>query len=710
MIVKRIEINNFRSYYKENIFDFTDGLNLIVGANGDGKTAFYEALEWLFITDGTRKSDDKDISKKRADELIGNESDVVKVSMTYEHKGCIKTLEKLFRFTKAYNTDEITTSGFEFTLYEQNDVERTPLNGIHFDSDLPVEIRKYIMFKGESDLDVFQRTNALKSLIETFSDVRDFETYFSFMEFATAKATQAKDNAQKADRKNADRIKYLQQKIEETNGILSEIEKELADKEATVNNCDDLLRNVEQNAEASEMLKTLNRRIETKTHQRDETQKQINEDYTIDLLDNKWILMGFEPIAHEFTETVSKFDKLKRKLEKEFLVTLGVNNAIKKMQQQPEFVPLPVHIPGPQIMKEMLDEEVCKICGRKAPKGSDAWNFMLHKLEEYKESLKVEIEEDPDSKSLYANKYIEELQKRDNTLMDNLDSVTRIRKTITETINKNNNLHLQVKQLDGELNKEFEYKKTLLAQTDGLSEDQLLSQYQNITNWYEQKRKAESRIDILKRNRESQRQFLEDAQNELSSLAIDTPAQSYTLTWQMLKNISEAFKNAKEENKKRLMSRIEDEANQFMSKLNSDDFTGTIRIKERANGQGEAILMNSDDTRIYRPNTALRTTYLMSVLFAIEKISSEKNETEFPLIFDAPTSSFTSAKEEEFFKVISSLNKQVIIVTKSFIQENGSLNNQKIQSINGHIFHIAKKRPFNDKNLATIQTIINRIK
>ena len=129
--------------------------------------------------------------------------------------------------------------------------------------------------------------------------------------------------------------------------------------------------------------------------------------------------------------------------------------------------------------------------------------------------------------------------------------------------------------------------------------------------------------------------------------------------------------------------------------------------------QGEAVLMNNDNTRIFNPNTALRTTYLMSVLFAIGKLSSEKDETEFPLLFDAPTSSFTEAKESEFFNVISTLDKQVIIVTKSFLTEkNGDviLDKPKIDDVNGSVFRIEKKKPFDDKKLGTIQTVITKIK
>ena len=50
MILKNILIKNFRSYYDENRFEFSRGLTLIIGDNGDGKTTFFEALEWLFDT------------------------------------------------------------------------------------------------------------------------------------------------------------------------------------------------------------------------------------------------------------------------------------------------------------------------------------------------------------------------------------------------------------------------------------------------------------------------------------------------------------------------------------------------------------------------------------------------------------------------------------------------------------------------------------
>ena len=709
MIIQKIEIDNFRSYYKSNSFELDNGLNIIIGSNGDGKTTFYEALEWLFRTDGTNKMNSEFISKKRIEELFANESDDVRVAMTYEHKGTIKTLEKTFRFTKSFD-GELSFSNYSYSLIEQNGVERIIKDGIRFDYDLPSEIRKYTMFKGESDLDVFQNSNALKMLVETFSDVKDFEAYFSFMEYAKKKADQARDNAQKLDTKNTQKIKSLKTNIEHEEGILSDIEREIKNKENEAVNFDSLLKSIEQSKEASKLLIAVNRRIETLTQKRSQTQARINEDYNINLLDNMWILMGFGDIAEEYSAKVNAIDKKRRKLEKDYLVAASADKVIKKMQT--DFVPLPVHIPGQKIMQEMLDEEVCKICGRPAAKHSEAWEFMLHRLEEYKESLKADVDEEIEP--YYKNNFIVELQKRDTTLNDNLAEITKLRHKIQETIAFNNRLHDDVKKIDANLNLEFEQKKRILAQTDGLTEEQLLANYENISNWVEQKNRAENRISILKNQRTQHRVALEEAQDELSKLAEGTSAAIYAKTALIIRHISEAFKTAKETNKKRLLHAIEDTSNDFLEKLNSNNFNGTIRILEKANGQGEAVLMNNDNTRIFKPNTALRTTYLMSVLFAIGKLSGERDKSEYPLIFDAPTSSFTDAKESEFFNVISRLNKQVIIVTKSFLKESSSgedvLDRSKVDAITGRVFRIELKKPFDRKKLGTLQTLISKIK
>lgn len=56
MKLKKLIIENFRSYYGKKEFVFGDKLNLILGSNGDGKSTLFEALNWVL----TQKATDVD--------------------------------------------------------------------------------------------------------------------------------------------------------------------------------------------------------------------------------------------------------------------------------------------------------------------------------------------------------------------------------------------------------------------------------------------------------------------------------------------------------------------------------------------------------------------------------------------------------------------------------------------------------------------------
>ena len=709
MIIKKIEIQNFRSYYKDNKFDFIDGLNLIIGSNGDGKTTFYEALEWLFRTDGANKMDTNYISKKRTEELFPNDSDDVRVAMTYEHNGRTKILEKMFHFTKSFD-EEVNTSNYAFSLIEQNGIEREIKDGVFFDKDISSEMRTFMMFKGEDDLNIMEKSNSLKLLIDNFGEVKNFDAYFSFMEYAIKNADKARDHAQSSDRKNEKDIKSFKTIIDNETSILLDIDKEIRLKENEATNFDSLLKNIERSRDSSKLLVSTNQRIKSLQDKRAETAARIKENYTINLLDDMWILMGFKDIANEYSCLISEIDQKSRQLEQDYLVTEGQKRAIKKMKT--DFVPLPANIPGRTYLQEMLNEEVCKICGRRAEKHSDAWEFMKHRLDEFEASLKDDV--DNEILPFYENHYISELRNRNSVLESQLPETSQILRKIKEMMALNNRLHNEIKKIDANIENEFEQKKRILAQADGLSEEQLLANYDNISDWVEKKRLADNRIDVLRKQREEHRGKLENAQISLSKISKGTAAEIYAKTAMIIHQISEAFRTAKELNKSRLLTSIEDEANLFLEKLNTNDFKGTIRIVEKQSGQCETFLKNDDDIRIFNPNTALKTTYLMSILFAIGKLSSEKDKTKIPLLFDAPTSSFTDTKENEFFNVISSLGKQVIIVTKSFLRDDNKgdvfLDSARVDKINGRVFRIEKKKPFDDKKLGTIQTVISKIK
>ena len=188
----------------------------------------------------------------------------------------------------------------------------------------------------------------------------------------------------------------------------------------------------------------------------------------------------------------------------------------------------------------------------------------------------------------------------------------------------------------------------------------------------------------------------------------------YILAHQAISRIKEAFKNAENRNKRDFIEHLNAVANEYLAKLNIDDFKGIVRLSEGIGGILSIRLIDEKGI-IIEPNKALETTMYMSVLFAVSQLNEDKLGNESPLIFDAPTSSFTSGKEDDFYRVIDKVDKQIIIVTKSFLKDQG--NNNYILDIDrinklkikGDIYRIEKLKPFNDKELSTIQTIITKI-
>ena len=180
MIIQRIEIKNFRSYYGENCFEFKNGLTLIIGDNGDGKTTFFEALQWLFNTTIDTPSIEN-FSEMRKSQLEVGETDTISVSMTFEHDG-VKRIEKKFSIARTGN-DRFSVDRIQFTGYEDRDSGRVQVDGkILVQRCFDAFIQKFSMFKGESDLNVFNDATALQQLVAKYSDLKTFDKY---VEYAT---------------------------------------------------------------------------------------------------------------------------------------------------------------------------------------------------------------------------------------------------------------------------------------------------------------------------------------------------------------------------------------------------------------------------------------------------------------------------------------------------------------------------------------------
>ncbi len=719
MRIKSLAINNFRSYYGETEFAFTDGLTLIIGDNGDGKTTFFDALKWL-LDPSLENADINYLSEMRKSELEIGEVATVSVKMTFEHNG-EKMIEKSFAVERR-DENRFITHSFSFKGYESDGIERTQVSGKHlivrcFDS----FIQRYSMFKGESTLNVFDDPDALKMLVDKLSDIREFDEYVQLTDEFEAKSSTAYERECKNDKKTEKEAYLLESKKTKVDSRIAHIRKDIRETEKRAASFTSQIEVLEQNQEASERYQELKKLIATREEDVFKLRGQISaRNFNVNLLDRYWILAPFGPVLEEFRKKTSAFSKEKRTLQDTFIAQKakeeGRSEALNEISSLVNGVaPLPWYAPDLNSMQEMVDDEVCKVCGRPAPKGTEAYEFMLSKLNDFKKHLEAKQhseEAKPKEKELFVNRYIDRLHNLSISLGGSkAQEIAELPGEISDEIQLLETLKQKLARAEEKLQEARDDKTRLLIQTEGVTEDQLDLDFHNLKGYFEQKSKAEERLVGL---REELKQALEDKQTIEDRYEALNPGSSMAKVYQkvhvILRRIADAFKEAKDLNLTRFLGDIQERANEYLGRLNTQDFHGIIRLVRSTQDTTEIRLLSANGRTITDPSGSQLTTMYMSVLFAISDLTSAKRDEDYPLIFDAPTSSFGGMKESGFYNIIDGLEKQCIIVTKDFLDDRGRIDEAKINQLTCTVYRIKKEAGFNPDDLSTVRTVLTPIK
>lgn len=719
MIIKSLTINNFRSYYGENKFEFTSGLTLIIGDNGDGKTTFFDALKWL-LDPALEKADINNISEMRKSELEVGEVETVSVSMMFEHNG-EKMIEKSFTVERASET-KYNTRSFSFRGFESRGAERFQVSGKSlivrcFDS----FIQRYSMFKGESTLNVFDDPDALKMLVDKLSDIREFDKYVEMTEEFEAKSSAAYEKECKNDKKTEKEAHSLEIQKQDVSFRISNIRKDIREVEKSADLFSSKIDILEKNQEASERYQELKKLIQAREEEVHQWKGRISaQNFNVNLLDQLWILAPFTPIFKQFREKASAFSKEKRRLNDVFIAQKAKEEGRKEILDEFKSLAngisrLPWNLPDEGTMQEMIDDEVCKVCGRPAPKGSDAYEFMVEKLNIFRKHLEITEkaeEEKPQTEELFVGGHIEEIHNLSIALGgDKAAKISKLTNTVYGTLGLLDTFKKQLSKAEEKLQNALDDKTRLLIQTEGVSEEQLDLDFHNLKGFFEQKGKAEKKLVEL---REELKQAQEEKHNIEEKYDNLNPGGSMAKVYQrvhiILRNIAAAFKESKEMNLTRFLAEIQSLANNYLERLNTQDFHGIIKLVRTSEETTEIRLLSSNGRTITDPSGSQLTTMYMSVLFAISDLTSNKKEEAYPLIFDAPTSSFGGMKESGFYNIIDSLKKQCIIVTKDFLDEYGQIEEARVNQLTCTVYRIKKQEGFNKDDLSTVRTTITAIK
>jgi DNA sulfur modification protein DndD len=711
MIIRKIQIDNYLCYYDTNAFELSEGLNIILGENGEGKTKFFEAVDWLF--NGESRELEMLVSAKKLNETEIGESFRVRVSITVEQYGEKSIITKSF-LAKIEKANECSTSSFMIEgISENSSGERTQVDGqTLLDRIFPFQIRKYSMFKGEAELNIFESDSALANLINLFSEAKHYDKYSEKGAYLREKAEKAVEDSSKLDKKN----EALYKKLE---GDIIYLDREKAKYLVHLNTTEEEIRKIEGNLQLAEShvsnadaLETLNKRIKDIEEKISYLTGRIDENYTTSLFDENWILVNFESFHKEFAEKVSKHSKTRRELQSEFDKQKGIIEGEKKAKAEllNNAIPLPNNVPSKAVMEEMLNDEICKVCNREAKKGTEPYEFMMKRLKTYLESQVIEESEPYKDEPLFKFDYINRLDNLSISHEDNLKNLRLIRTKIKELFEFNDDRKKDIEELNEQLEKEKSERDKILGNSS-IGAEKLSDVLKNYNAWQRDlKNRNQDQVDYTTKLNSLKSEL--KAKKEEKDKIDTSSANSFLMkTRNILRDIETIFIDTKEKKFDEFIEKLQTKSNNFFKTINIDAFTGTI-VFTRRNKVNRTIVeveLQEDGRTFYKPSQSLFTSMHISILFAISELASEIKEENFPMIFDAPTSSFGENKTAQFLNLIFETENQKILLIKDFLHTDKATKSLSIKKEFENVrrdkaFWVKLERPFDPNNLKTINS------
>lgn len=711
MIIRKIQIDNYLCYYDTNTFELSEGLNIILGENGEGKTKFFESIDWLF--NGENRQLDTLVSAKKLNETEIGDSFRVRVSLTAEQYGEKSIITKSF-LVKKENINECSTSSYMVEgISENNSGERIQVDGqVLLDRIFPFQIRKYSMFKGEAELNIFESENALENLINLFSEAKHYDKYSEKGAFLRSKAENAVEDSSKSDKKNEVLYKRLETDILQLEHKKHTFKIHLNSTEDEIKKIEENLQDAERHVNNADALETINTRIRNKENQISNLFAKIDENYTTSLFDENWILVNFESFQKEFAEKVSKHSKARRELQSAFDKQKGVIEGEKKAKAEllNNAIPLPNNIPSKAIMEEMLNEQICKVCNREAKNGSEAYEFMMRRLKTYLESQAAEDSKPEKDEPLFKYDYTNRLDNLSISHEDNLKNLRLVRTKIKDLFEFNDDRKKDIEELNEQLEKEKTEREKILGNSS-IAEEKLSDVLKNYNAWQKDlKNRNQDQVDY-QTNLKNINSDLKAKKEEKDKIDTNSANLFLIKTRNILRDIETIFIETKEKKFDEFIEKLQTKSNNFFQAINIDAFTGTIIITRKTKGSRTTVEveLQEDGRTFYKPNQSLLTSMHISILFAISELASETKEENFPMIFDAPTSSFGENKTSQFLNLIFETENQKILLIKDFLYTDQTTKTLSIKKEfeavrRNKAFWVKLERPFDQNNLKTINS------
>ena len=717
MKIQRIIIENFQPYYgNNNILEFGEGLNLVLGEGGKGKSKLFNAFYWVLFgkiyiteigwvdTDNLPKSyknirlqrhefiNEKALSEARPGESIrcSVHLDLIDdVGNLYEIERSISAKRKQEEEWKYASAWDVSSSTLKI-LYDTTTGTRTAIDDMaesKITELFPDEIKKYIWFQGETldELIDFSDTNNLRNAVRHIS-------YYPYYEKLSSIISKSRIKIESQETKH---LKEVNQRNAEAKSLVNRIEllrNKISQEEANEKKYNDAISQMEvQMFSDEEKIKGLAKFADTvnKYDACEADIARINDELTrLDDDERKavsdiWVLRGTGELIEKCKELVNNHVEMVNTVpEKKFLDNPSRSKleAILNVDHKCFVCGCPVDEAHPervQWIKERIrmQEEFLREMDeyRQNLEHSAQFNSLLSKIQDYPDTLIVAINE------------IDKNYQGIETKIEGL--ISKRRRILADKENYNKEIE-EIKRMHG---------------VDPRREAGQFSAFESSVS--ATRINIESKRRLLKTATDSKNEYkrqLSDAETELKVKGISSGSIVSRVEETEWKEISSILENicltVQERARKELLEKIQKRANDFYSLFTAHDksYKGLIEIDDNYEIKVDTLLNTSHEDR-----------KKMSIINALLSLNQEALGIYYPFISDAPTSNFDPQTTHRYLMGIKDIFGQSIIMTKD-VELNSKnyeelLNDSKISRIytlSSHI-HTDESREYGRHEVTT---------
>ncbi|WP_276975530.1 AAA family ATPase [Flavobacterium filum] len=702
MLIKEIKLNNFMCFSGENTFSFTEGLNIIIGDNGYGKSKLYDAFFWVLydqVFDSTKK--EFIYTKFVGQEIVSDNAKyeavddlvITSVEITFHNikSNEIFILQRKLR-TRKVETDWQAEKNTEFSIMRKEmpvmkarAVTDEDEKGRILRYILPENIKPYMWFQGEQVESIidFNKHDTLTTAINVLSNISRFDNFSNIAKIAAKSARTEYDRELKKHSKDKNTSESLEKDKTNLQIRLTEYTTEEQIIRENLSRAEtqsaELLNKIDD-AQSAKKLEAENKILieQLSDYKQQLLLEQIN--FNKKLFRNKWLLKGTNWLFQEYSKQFGTYseDRLAKKtlLKQQQEVE---NEALKQLQTR-----LPINVPEPIYIERMLKEEKCLVCDRDAPMNSPPWL----KIKELIDRPSVKLVESKKKHDFYNE--LNKLYHNGLALVHNIESIDD---DIAETLK--NRIYLESKIIETNTKvTEIERQINTILENASLS----LNQSENILNEYNIQKDNESKystdLERIKNNIERIKSRISDIDKQLKDLVKGELPIALVEKVKILNDFEELAIITREKVFNGLIEMLENEANihyQMMTTGNKA-VRGIIKLIPLPNGNFMPQLKDDLGNNLRQLNTGnIILIKLAAIMAIISAKKGAKNNELYPLISDAPMSVFGEAYTLGFCKTVSHVYKQSIIMSKEFfkneILRNELLNNSEIKL--GNVYEIS---------------------